>query len=375
MRYGSGGVRKQRGKWIGFWREGGKQVSEVLGLANEMTKGEAREAVAEIVKRIKKDTNPKLFGPFVEGPYFDFYTGKWKSSTADNNKQRIRTHLVEPLRERDLASIRRDELQGMLDAKSKTYSFSVVDHLRWDVKQIFDMAIAEGILKLNPAALLYTPNAAKRPKHRTMTVEQIRTAFGVLAIRERVIFKLAILGGMRPGEIFVLRRKRLAQASAEITERIYRGKIDTPKTHNSVREAALAEGLKEDLDTWAEMSRDRRPEAFLFPSERGTALSKDNVWRRNMQPALAKVGLGWCNFQVMRRTHGTLMRQMKADPHAVAAQLGHTVDVSLNTYAQSPVETRVALVNDLERLIAGEPERCADAVQKRESTRLAPKTP
>jgi hypothetical protein len=56
---------------------------------------------------------------------------------------------------------------------------------------------------------------------------------------------------------------------------------------------------------------------------------------------------------------------MKADPHAVAAQLGHTVDVSLNTYAQSPVESRVEMVNDLERLISGEPERCAIDVQKK----------
>jgi integrase len=67
--------------------------------------------------------------------------------------------------------------------------------------------------------------------------------------------------------------------------------------------------------------------------------------------ALAKVGLGWANFQVMRRTHSTLMRQMKEDPHAVAAQLGHTVDVSLNVYAQSPVEGRRDMVNRLEKLV------------------------
>jgi integrase len=204
MRYGSGGVRKQRGKWIGFWREGGKQVSEVLGLANEMSKGDARDAVAEIVKRVKKEANPKLFGPFVEGPYFDFYTGKWKSSTADNNKQRIRTHLVEAFRERDMASIRRDELQELLDAKGKTHSFSVVDHLRWDAKQIFDMAIAEGILRLNPAALLYTPKEAARPVHRALTIAQVPVVLEALDQRERLIAKLAILAGMRPGEIFAL---------------------------------------------------------------------------------------------------------------------------------------------------------------------------
>lgn len=352
MRYGSGGVRKQRGKWIGYWRgQDGKQVSEVLGLASEMTKGDARDAVGEIVKRIKKETNPKLFGPFVEGPYFDFYTGKWKASTAENNKQRIRTHLVEAFRERDMASIRRDELQQLLDAKSKTHSFSVVDHLRWDAKQIFDMAIAEGILRLNPAALLYTPKETKRPVHRALTVAQVPVVFGALDQRECLIAKLAILAGMRPGEIFGLTWGRVAEASAEVTQRIYRGKVDTPKTHNSVREAALGDLLLSDLHSWRQVARSYGADSYVFPSERGTALSKDNVWRRNMQPALAKVGLGWANFQVFRRTHSTLMRQMKEDPHAVAAQLGHTVDVSLNVYAQSPVEGRRDMVNRLEKLV------------------------
>ena len=120
---------------------------------------------------------------------------------------------------------------------------------------------------------------------------------------------------------------------------------------HAVREAALAEGLLADLEKHRALCMDTSLGAFVFPSERGTALSKDNVWRRNMQPALAKVGLGWANFQVMRRTHGTLMRQLKEDPHAVAAQLGHTVDVSLNVYAQSPVEGRRDMVNRLEKLV------------------------
>jgi hypothetical protein len=48
-------------------------------------------------------------------------------------------------RDRELASLQRDELQDLLDVKGKSgLSFSVVDHLRWDLKSIFDMAVAEG---------------------------------------------------------------------------------------------------------------------------------------------------------------------------------------------------------------------------------------
>jgi hypothetical protein len=129
------------------------------------------EAASEIVKRKKTDADTTLFGPFVEGPYFDFYGRKWKESTAYMNQQRVRMHLVEPFRYRELSSFKRDELQDLPDAKAGM-SFSVVDHLRWDLKQIFDMAIAEGHIRLNPAALLFTPKDAKGPKHPAMAVEQ-----------------------------------------------------------------------------------------------------------------------------------------------------------------------------------------------------------
>jgi integrase len=241
-------------------------------------------------------------------------------------------------------------LQDFLDGKAGL-SFSVVDHLRWDLRQIFAMAIAEGHIRLNPAVLLFTPKAAKRPDHPVMTIENVVALFRALAMRERLIAKLAIIGGMRPGEIFGLTWGRMATTHADIRQRVYRGLVDTPKTHYSERQAALADGLLADLEAWRSLSSEGRSEAFVFPSERGTPLSKDNVWRRNMLPKLAAVGLGWCNFQVMRRTHATLMRQLKADPKMVADQLGHSVDVSLNVYAQSPVAGRLVLVNELESLL------------------------
>ncbi len=68
----------------------------------------------------------------------------------------------------------------------------------------------------------------------------------------------------------------------------------------------------------------------VFPSERMTPLSKDNCWRWRMCPALAKVGLEWANFLVMRRTHATLMKVLGVDGKLVADQLGHTLDVNQN---------------------------------------------
>jgi len=353
-RHSTGGVRKQHGRWIGMWYADGKRKSKVVGLINEMTKGKAREEVAKIVadERAERDSNRAWkFGEFVEKVYFSYYSRKWKDSTRENNVNRVSVHLVAPFSDRELPGIRRDELQDLLDLKAKKdgLSFSVVDHLRWDMKQIFDMAVAEGQVERNPALLLFTPREAKRPVHRAMTIKEVQICFGALDQRERLIVKLAIVAGMRPGEIFALTWGRLTARYADIRQRVYRRKIDTPKTDNSTREAALPEGLLAEIEAWRLLAVSTAEDAWVFPSERMTPISKDNCWWRIMRPALEKVGVGWANFQVMRRTHSTLMKELKADPKLVADQLGHTLDVNQNVYTQSSVESRQVIVNQLEK--------------------------
>ena len=353
-RHSTGGVRKQRGRWIGMWYADGKRKSKVVGFINEMTKGKAREEVAKIVaeERGQGETNRAWqFGEFVENTYFPYYSRKWKDSTRENNVNRISVHLAAPFGDRELSGFRRDELQDLLDLKAKRdgLSFSVVDHLRWDMKQIFDMAVAEGHVERNPALLLFTPREAKRPVHRAMTIKEVQICFGALDQRERLIAKLAILAGMRPGQIFALTWGRLTATHADIRQRVYRRKIDTPKTDNSTRQAALSEGLLADIENWRMMAVDTRDDAWVFPSERMTPLSKDNWWNRVMCPALKKVGLEWATFQVMRRTNATLMKALGADGKLVADQLGHTLDVSQNVYTQSSVESRSVIVNQLEK--------------------------
>jgi integrase len=337
---------------MGLWWVDGKRKSVTLGLIKEMSKSQAREAIQQIVAKEnarRQADRAWQFGEFVEDVYFPYYSRKWKTSTRENNVNRVRIHLVAAFAERELSSVRRDELQDLLDAKASSLSFSVVDHLRWDLKQIFDMAIAEGQIVRNPALLLFTPKDARKSERRTMTIREVQVCLSVLDQRERLIAKLAIVAGMRPGEIFGLTWGRLAADYADIRQRVYRGEVDTPKTDQSVRKAALAEGLRAEIENWRQLAVDRRSDAWVFPSERMTPLSKDNCWRRNMHPRLDGVGLGHCNFQVMRRTHATLMKTLGVDGKLVADQLGHSLDVNQNVYTQSPVESRLDMVNQLEK--------------------------
>ncbi len=53
----------------------------------------------------------------------------------------------------------------------------------------------------------------------------------------------------------------------------------------------------------------------------------------------------------MRRTHASLMRELKVDPKVVADQLGHSVDVNLTVYSEAALGLRKEAVDALERVL------------------------
>jgi integrase len=319
-----------------------------------MTKTQAQNELAAILVPInsRQETPSQrwTFGDFVSQIYLPHYNRKWKGSTAACNLDRFKHHLLCEFAGRTLGTFARIELQDFLDRKAAVgLSFSTVDHLRWDLKQIFGMAVAEDYLRKNPAALLFTPKTAARPARPTMSRAQVTLLFSVLEPRELAICMLATVGGMRPGEIFGLKWRHVKPDHLEIEQRLYRGKIDSPKNARSERTVALSEGLQAAIANWRALSADPGPDAWVFPSESlKTPLAKDNCWRRWIAPKLKAVGLEWANFHVMRRTHASLMRELQVDPKVVADQLGHSLDVNLNVYTQTGLGQRKEAVNALE---------------------------
>jgi len=355
-RFQKGSLQKVDGAWVARWRQEGERKARILGRTSQMTKAQAQSELAALVAPVNnRRTEPseqKNFGDFVRAVYLPFYRRKWKRSTTMTNEDRVRHHLTSEFGARSLGGFGRDELQAFLDRKGEVLSFSVVDHLRWDLKRIFDMAVAEGYLPKSPAVLLFTPRECRRAETRIMTVEEVRQMLSVLDVRERLIARLALIAGMRPGEIFGLKWARMETGYADIRQRVYRGDVDSPKSVRSVRFAALSDGLLTSIEQWRAVSRDTRANAWVFPSEKlTTPLAKDNCWRRSFLPNLKPVGLAWANFQVMRRTHSSLLKELDVDPHVRAQQMGHTVGVNENVYTITPLKRRKEAVNALERAI------------------------
>ena len=247
-RFQNGSLLQRGGSWVAQWWEDGHRRKRFLGLVAEMSKTAARREVSKIVSPINARETPPGQGwelcHFVDRVYLSFYRRKWKRSTAVTNEERINYHLIPAFGNSTLGSFDREGAPGI--PRPEGGGRAVVQHHRssavgpeTDVRY----AVAEGFLLRNPAQLIFTPRECPRANTKTMTSKEVVTLFSILDTRERLIARLAVIAGMRPGEIFALKWGRLEAEYADIQQRIYRGDIDSPKSRYSVRWAALPDGL------------------------------------------------------------------------------------------------------------------------------------
>ena len=361
---GSLGTRKHgRHKvWVAQWWDDGQKRSKVLGRCSEVVKGQAESTLAAILRPLNKGAGNKqkpvyTFKQYVEGTFLPVCRRKWKESTRFNSEQSIKQHLIPEFAGTVLSDLSRERMQDFLDEKAVGNSQSVVAHLRWFLSAIFKMAISDGVVQFNPTLALYTPACKAGKERMVLEREQIRQALEVLNLKERLLFRMALFEGMRPGEILAIRIGSLRENSVLIDKRVYRGMLDSPKGRKgkqTARTVALSPGTVYDLKLWREKFPCEDPNQFLFPSETmKTPLSRDNAWRRDIQPKLQSIGLEWASFQVLRRTNASLSRKANIDDKVAADQRGHGLGVSLEVYAVSDLQQKIEAVTKLESEVLG----------------------
>lgn len=340
--------------WRAQWREDGKGRTRILGLCATLGRGDARAELDRIVAAVnaqaaRASSSIDTMRRYTEDEYLSQMTRTWKASTASTTEQLIQTHVLAPLGQRPLATITRKELQAHLDSMAHSgLSYSVVARTRWQLRAIFRMAKSDGLIALEPAEALVVPIQKDQMDKRVIGPAEIIRAQMVHEIRERLILRLAVCEGMRPGEIVGLQIGDIRTDGIHIERRVYRGKLDTPKSARSRRLIPPTPVTRELLATYLTILGEKGLDAWLFASEnQSMPLSYANVYRRRIQPALEKIGLGHVTFQILRRSWVTEYSQVEEDPHVRAQIAGHSADVDENTYRQGKIE---ALQRSMDKL-------------------------
>jgi integrase len=344
--------------WVLLYRDGSTRKYATLGLHSKLSKSQAQEKRDELLNEVNARNasapDPNItFGEFLEGVALPFLRSKWKRSTAATMENRITHHLGTEFGEKKLSDLSLKGLQMFLNGKAASLSRSVVAHLRWDLRSIFKLAMAEGYAERDPTGALYTPKAAVTAETRSMNKEEVEHYITSLKQRESVIAHLAIFSGMRPGEILALQRRHIGDGCRQlrVDQRIYRGDIDTPKTTSSTRTVAIPPKTAHQLREWMEVVGGS-PNAWVFASENEKKpMWRDNVWYRHMKPLLDPIGLGWGNFQVLRRTHASLGHDAGIDPKVAADQRGHGIGVAIDVYTKAALSRRAEAAEQLENAV------------------------
>ncbi len=198
----------------------------------------------------------------------------------------IEDYVVKPFEDVPLGKLNRFEIQVHLNSLPEMFSRSVVVNFRTYIRAILDEALDQDFIAKNPARKLMLPITRKASK-RTLSVEEIAELLAHMDGRDRLIVRMFLVHGLRPGELFALRRDdRLASNCLRIDQSVSPlvGIVD-PKSEASNAFVWMPQSVVIELDFWMESQTDKRPEAFIFPSRKGTPLSANNFLKRVLKKA------------------------------------------------------------------------------------------
>jgi len=371
-------VKKWKGYYYVYLRNpDGSEVRAhrgvTLGLKSEMKKWEAEKKLQEI---IDKSTDVSALKPspactlkwFWEQRNRPLKEPTWKVSSAQRLASNIERYVIAPFADVPVTDLNRFDLQRHLNRLAEKYSRSVVVNFRTYIKAILEEAAEQQYVERNPAARLELPKTRK-PSRRALGLEEIARLLDAMSGRDRLIVRMFLVLGLRPGELFALRRDyRVGPNQIRIDESIspVSGVVE-PKTETSNSFVWVPQTLALELDFWMQSMRDQRPEAFLFASrsERGTPMSANNFLKRALQKAgerartvMRNEGIDVPDRFLMNLTHQALRRtcathmQHKGSIKDIQAHLRHAQpNVTAEVYMQAIPESVRQAVEGLDRLL------------------------
>jgi len=360
---------KKRKMWVARWREnvikpdGTVQRvlrSEVLGPVSEIAgRREARNLMQNHIAAQnsgqRRAEATMFFGVFVAEHFQSVALPTLKPSTQEIYSFLLRKHLLPRFRDRRLCDITRAEVQQFLIGKLKSgYAWETTHHLRSLLSKVIGTAVDWNYLSDNPVCGAKMPERSLKRPHRFLSLDEARRLIEASDEPVRTIVLLAVMTGLRIGEILALRWGRidLVAGKLRVEETCYKGKFGTPKTRASRREVPLTAGVVQALQAHHVNSRDTANEALVFATRGGTPLASNNLRKRQLHPASKQAGLGSIDWHSLRHTHGTLLHEQGTPLRVAQAQLGHShMSTTLQVYTHASGSAQRQAVDRLESLL------------------------
>ncbi len=198
------------------------------------------------------------------------------------------------------------------------------------VRALFATAAEEGLIRSNPCAGIRL--AGRRPSgeepvetRRALTEEELARVIGETPEEWRLFVRFLAQTGVRIGEGIALRWGDVdfGARRVKVRRRIYKGRVDVPKSRYGVRDIPISTSLAQELWRWRAASANTADDAPLFPSKTGTHLNGENLLGRLLKPAVIRAGVPWAGFHTLRHTCASMLFRAGWNAKQVQVVLGH----------------------------------------------------
>jgi integrase len=358
-------VGKRNPMWVARFREDAiaddgsrlrRQPSLRLGPVSELSKREAQRLISQRLSAINQGRHkPERMIEF-ERFVLEFFEPSiyptLRYSTQVNYRYVIRRHLLPFFGKMRLPEIASYDVQNFLAEKSKRIAPRTVLSLRNRLLKIFGTAQRWGYLQSNPAKGAQIPALVDTRERLTLSPQQVRALLGELVEPFRTMVFLAVLSGLRRGELLGLRWKSVdfVDGSISVVESNYHGRSSQPKTRASRRKVFVDSVVVEDLTRLRPSNT--QPDDLVFHTERGTVLNPDNIRNRVLIPACRRAGIPIVSWHNFRYTYSTWADPTGESIKALQAQLGHTDSrLTLGVYTQPMPASQREMASKIARVL------------------------
>jgi len=302
-----------------------------------------RDAAQILGQRVAAAADPKTIRSRMQ---FDVLVAEWertvvpmyKSSTQKNHRHIVAKHLVPRFGTLAVADVTTQTIQAYVAQLTRDgYAPKTIDHIHDVLSAILRTAVKWGHLGSNPARGVSMPTLRTVKPKWALTRDQARALLEQFPPLARTMVGVALLTGLRRGELFALRWQAvdLDLGTLQVQEAVYEGQFGTPKTVAGLRALPLSVGAVTMLRSWRERVSRREPDDLVFATVTGKPISPNNVLQRWVYPACERLKLARVSWLTFRRTYSSWAHEHGVPGKVVAELMGHAkVDTTLNVYTQ-----------------------------------------
>ena len=227
--------------------------------------------------------------------------------------KQIERQLLPAFSEWRIRDITKADVQRFLERKRKQgLSGSSVHGMRTALGKVLQAAVDWEYLEQNAAQGIRLGDRTPVQERAYLLPDQLSLLLKSLSEPCRTVVLIAVLTGLRIGELFALRWKHVefVHDAIHVRATVYEGRFGSPKTKSSRRDVPMSQPAREAFLAQRSVLTGTDQEILVFACRNGTPLNPKNLLRRVLQPACRELGLpvvGWHSF---RHTHATLLGEV-----------------------------------------------------------------